>query len=172
METFVNTGFHSHQLASIDQCKFFLKVIHLFDITTCNGQYIMRAAYNDKSEQWSSPRYEWPNQGKPGRKDWLDWRRTINSLFYITLPSLILPLSYQLKTWNKDIPNKRYHWWYNEGNIKLYMQLTDTLAQLYTTVHHWRWLVNKIYVCCNITLYNISTLIPCRMTSHRRVKSE
>ena len=58
MESFVNNGYHSHQLASINRCRIFLKVIHLSDITTGDGQYISRDAYNVKSEQWSTPRCE------------------------------------------------------------------------------------------------------------------
>ena len=142
MEIFVNNGYHNHQLASINRCRIFLKVIHLSDITTGDGQYISRSAYNGKSERWSTPRYEWPNQGKPAKKDWVEWRRAINSSFFVSLLSLILPLSYQLNTWDEDISNERWSWWYSDEEDKLYMRLTDTLAQSYTTLHHRRRVVN------------------------------
>ena len=161
MESFANNGFHGLQLASINRCRIYLQVIHLSDITTGDGIYISRAAYNGDIERWSISQYEWPIQGKPGSKDWVEWRRAINSSFLVSLPSLILPLSYQPTTWDQGIPNKCWKWWYSKDTDKLYTRLADTLVRAYTTVHKRRRIWNRIYVYHNIYSYDVTTLTPC-----------
>ena len=37
MESFINSGYHGHNLAAINRCRLFLKVILLSDITTGYG---------------------------------------------------------------------------------------------------------------------------------------
>jgi len=103
---FTNSGFYGLQPAAINRCRIYLKVIHLSYITTGDGRYISKAAYNGEITKWSTAQYEWPNQGRPGSQDWVEWRWAINSSFSVSLPTLILPLSYQPTIWDKDIPSR------------------------------------------------------------------
>lgn len=106
MESFVNCGFHGHQLTTVNRYQLYLQVIHLSDIITGDGTRISKAAYNGVIDRWSMSQHEWPNQGRPGNHDRVDWRRAINSCFSVSLPTIILPLSYQPTTWDENIPNK------------------------------------------------------------------
>ena len=112
MECFINNGIYGYDLASINRCRLFRKVVYLSEITTGYGIYIARPLYYGIQNQWLMTIYEWPNQGKPVNHDWTEWRRVINSTFFVSLPSLVLPLSYQLREWDEDIPQSQWRWWY------------------------------------------------------------
>ena len=120
MEYFINNGIHGYDLASVNRCRLFLKVMYLSDITTGDGSYIARPSYYGVQNQWLTTTYEWSTQGKPGNHDWIEWRRAINSTFFVSLPSLVLPFSYQLREWDEDTPQLHWRWWYCESKDKLY----------------------------------------------------
>ena len=111
MQCFEYNVIQVYQLAAINQCRLFLRVIFLLDISTGDGLYIYRSTYNGKPNHWLSKIYEWPKQeGKPGKTNWYKWKRAIESTFDVSMLTLQLPLPYQLREWDEDIPPMKWQW--------------------------------------------------------------
>ena len=100
MQCFIDNGFHGIQLASINRCRIYLQVITLSDISTGDGLRIDKSTYTGVKNTNIRTEYLWPVQGKPGKTDWVEWRRAIATVFFVGLPALILPTSYQLNEWD------------------------------------------------------------------------
>jgi len=77
MEFFLQAGFRSDELATLNQCRMFLHVILLSDI--CNGVGTVI-----KNQCWSGTHpanhynYHWPQTQKPMRRDWELWQRGLS----------------------------------------------------------------------------------------------
>ena len=77
----------------------------LSDITTGDGMYIDQSIYDGVDNPCLSDIYDWPNQGKPGKLDWNEWKRALELTFDVTVNNLRLSVSYQLNEWDVDIPS-------------------------------------------------------------------
>ena len=126
MTCFTNNGIRGYQLAAVNRCRVFLKAIFLSDITTGDGIFITRSAYDGHHHQSFSDTYEWPTQGKPGEMDWFEWKQAIESTFDVRSPLLRLSLSYQIRDWDEDIPPHQWRWWYCENSNKNYNRMSNT----------------------------------------------
>ena len=103
MQYFTNNGIHWYQLASVNQCQLYLKVVLLSNITTGDGRYIERSIYEGVPNNCITDTYEWPIQGKPGKMDWHEWKRALESIFGVSTTTLCLSKSYQINEWDEDI---------------------------------------------------------------------
>lgn len=94
MESFINNGYSGKKLAAIKECQLFLQVIHLLDARKGDGVRICDNVYRVHKHECVGSTYEWPIQGTPGKSDWLEWRKAIESTFLIpawSYTSTILP---------------------------------------------------------------------------------
>ena len=110
--------------------------------------------------------YEWPCEGQPGNKDWVEWRMAINSVYFVGIPTLLLPLSYQLRKWDDQINNTSWKWWYDVNDDMIYHQVTDTLAWTYNTDHDRRRHMNREHNRRDIKNYDTTRLKPCTVNPH------
>ena len=167
MDYFISNGYHGIQLAAINRCRLYLQVINLSDITIGEGKRIQYTSYHRICNTIMKTEYEWLVQKIHGRLDWIEWRREIDSVFYVSVPFLLLPSNYQLKNWDEDIPTSRWNWWYYEIKYIIYQSLISTLSWKYTTQHQQRRRYNRIYLCETISHYSYDTIRQCTVNKHR-----
>ena len=169
MQAFTSNGILCYTLAAVNMYRLYLKVIFLSDICTGDGIHIDIAAYNGQVNACLTNTYDWPNQGKPGEMDWHEWKRAIDSTFDVSVNSLTLSLSYQLKEWADDIPPELWQWWYCPGDDILYRRHTGNRMFRYMTYHTRSRLHNRVYIKTTITTRDVSTLQPCMTTPHQTI---
>ena len=131
MQYFTNNGLHGYKLASINRCRLYLKVVLLSDITTGDGMYIDQSIYDGNANQCLSDIYDWPDQGKPGKLDWNEWKRALDLTFDVSVSNLRLSTAYQLNEWDEDIPSDVWQWWYCSNEDRLYKRYSSTLSYIY-----------------------------------------
>ena len=105
MQCFIDNGFQGVQLVSINRCCLYLQVIHLSDITTDVGYRIDKLNYTGSINTCLHTECLYPVQGKLGNSDWIEWRKSTTTAFFVGLPDLIPPISYQLNDWDEEMPN-------------------------------------------------------------------
>ena len=64
-------------LTLIQQCRLFLQVNTVADISTAMGTQLETWSRHSKGRP---SKLEWPNQGRPSRKVWEEWNRFLDSL--------------------------------------------------------------------------------------------
>ena len=60
MDTFIQQGYKKTQLASLNRCRMYLKVIWLSDITSVDGKSIEPTKYKGIDHSNYQSRYSWP----------------------------------------------------------------------------------------------------------------
>ena len=79
-------------------------------------------------------------------------------VFFVGVPSLILPTSYQLNEWDENINVTSWYWWYDETDDIINKRVTDTLAWQYTTTHDRQRHMNREYQRIRLTRYDTVSL--------------
>lgn len=82
MEFFESIGCTPKDLASLNRCRLFLKVLSLADIVNGQGTEFMPGILegNPNSAFLTSQLYDWPNQGKPPKQIWNLWQTKLGHL--------------------------------------------------------------------------------------------
>jgi hypothetical protein len=82
MHAFALHHFKPKELAMINQCRMFLKVITLADITTANGKSLHPWSYDGIRRRPHLHRYHWPRQPKKlSEAHWQLWRKALDACF-------------------------------------------------------------------------------------------
>jgi hypothetical protein len=63
-----------------NQCRIYLKVILISDITTADGRFISWYAMRGVEDNTRRSKWKWPRQGKPSRSAWCAWQKGIHLL--------------------------------------------------------------------------------------------
>eukprot|EP00957_Ditylum_brightwellii_P196366 14961292-Ditylum_brightwellii.AAC.1 len=69
MKAFASAGFTYKELAVINQCRLFSRVVTLSDITSGDGKYIIADTLHDQCIR-THFEYIWPHQGRPSSAEW------------------------------------------------------------------------------------------------------
>ena len=112
----VQNGFQDSQLARINRCRMFLRVVTISDIATMAGDEIRAAITNGTRDNLPPVNITWPNQYRPTANDWYEWKRFLQLLTRPTSWRLITPV----QAWIKN-PN---HWesFWHETTDSLYLR--------------------------------------------------
>jgi hypothetical protein len=110
-------GFMGATLTRLNQCRLFLQVMTLVDISSADGQQITYDPWHGKRDDLRPHYYLWPNQqGDPPLADWNLWRRALAIAFCDGR-------SYQLATllgsWT-DSQSHLWKWFYTPAENRLY----------------------------------------------------
>jgi len=169
MQAFTSNSIQGYKLAAVNRCRLYLQATFLSDICTGDGLHIDLAAYNGRINVCLTNNYDWPNQGKPGKMDWHEWQRAIDSTFDVSVNSLDLSQSHQLKEWADDIPPASWQWWYCPDDDILYRRHSGNMMFRYMTYHSRSRLQNRVYIKTTITTRELSELQPCMTTPHQTI---
>ena len=86
MEIFLHHGFAKFQLWQLNQCRIFLRVSTVSDITSGNGHYVLPhflSVENPHNPMAESNSLKWPEQGNPSSAAWILWRKAIKGCICI-----------------------------------------------------------------------------------------
>ncbi len=73
---------------SFNRCRLFLRVTHVSDITSGDGQKLLKDAYHG-SYRFQS-RLNWPHQNRPSQRDWSVWKKVLKDVLLSDVHSLNL----------------------------------------------------------------------------------
>lgn len=115
MDIAVTQDFTIPQLRLLNNCRLYLQVITLAEITTNDGKYIQeiylkpnkKGNTNIDNIQWSQSSYQWPQQVKPNNKAWRVWKKLINSLLDKSTHALKRPMGQWSTT---KYTQRKYHY--------------------------------------------------------------
>jgi hypothetical protein len=120
MHAFALQHYKPKELAMINQCRMFLKVITLADITTANGKSLHPWSYKGIQRQPHLHRYHWPRQPKKlSEAHWQLWRKALDDCFrpsYATARDM--HLHHPLDDWL--VEPTQWPWLHNTTTNKLY----------------------------------------------------
>jgi len=121
MQSFQQVGLKGMGLATINRCRIYLQVTMLADICDGSGMYILADMWAGQPNTTFTTGYHWPNQGRPPKKDWIQWQLAIQQAFPV---NYLLQLDQPLGEW-LQLPTQTSHCWH---------WLTSFLTQ---KLYHW-----------------------------------
>jgi hypothetical protein len=114
MEIFQSHNFSPIQLRHLNNCRIFLQVLTLSDITSADGKYILPTALKGERTQEQTSTLHWPRQDSPTELSWDLWRLALSHIS--THSKLLRPLGpwtgnpHQTWTWYIDSDTKVVYW--------------------------------------------------------------
>eukprot|EP00957_Ditylum_brightwellii_P065055 4934651-Ditylum_brightwellii.AAC.1 len=69
MELFISHGYHKTELAALNRCRVYLKVVTLSDVVSGDGSFVLQCILQGR-RSGREDRYEWPAQGRPSKFYW------------------------------------------------------------------------------------------------------
>jgi hypothetical protein len=91
------------EMEKINNCRLYLKVTTLSDITTATGKYIKQSAIECREEAMIESNENWPNQVEPGQESKRIWRNFLKVFTHVET----LQLDKHLGHWYNNIPSIR-----------------------------------------------------------------
>jgi len=144
MDDFQSAGYSTSDLQVLNNCCLYLRITTLAEMVDHTGQYIIPTAVLTSTKlpsrsQYSTSKYTWPNQLKPGRQAWTKWTRAIQS--HYTKPGLSSHLIEPLGQWKSEANQTRtWHAHYDPTSQTVTVSLPGTPVHQYqptnTTQNH------------------------------------
>ena len=116
MEIFANEGFSEGQLKKLNQCRMYLQVLRLSEITNGYGNSFTIAYRVQKDGTRKSP-YRWPRTPRPGSTAIKLWRAALRKTFGLKTGIL----EYTVGNWLANPPD-HWVWFYNESTRLVYQR--------------------------------------------------
>ena len=102
-----------------NECRMFLQVMNLSEITTVDGKKITDQAWNGQIQDNRVNNYQWPGAPKQLSKlHWRIWRKAIQATFVDPMKTQTHELIMRLHDWNLDI-TKQWTWFYSSEDDML-----------------------------------------------------
>ena len=117
-DQFLMEGFQQHYnkgLPRLNRCRMYLNVCSLAEITTADGKYITKDAWEGNRASIATNTYTWPTQQRPSTTSWNVFREAICKTFRVnpTTRKLDQPLT----SWNLTTTGQYY---YSEPEQRIY----------------------------------------------------
>jgi hypothetical protein len=111
---FGSMGFRGQEILYLNQCRLFLKVLWLSELTTADGIFLERQSLLPPFSISCHRRYIFPTQGYPSREAWATWQRALRKLCQ---NDQSFRLKERLGRW---IDRDSIRWWYDQRTQRLY----------------------------------------------------
>jgi len=72
---FLQAGISGKELATLNQCRIYLQVATLADISDGSEFYISDSMLTGQANTTFTSGFTWPNQGRPTKKEWAQWHQ-------------------------------------------------------------------------------------------------
>ena len=115
MDEFMKYNFTPMQLRLLNNCRLYLQVILLSDITTADGRHILPSVIQGSRAAYRTSTLYWPRQETPSDLAWATWSLALG---YI---STNRKLNTSLGTWLK-IPHQKWEWFTDTSSGTVYLQ--------------------------------------------------
>jgi hypothetical protein len=113
MDYFIMNKYKPKELALLNKCRVYLKVISLADITSADGEQIMPSYKLGLLSQDRKSTLNWPTQQRPGRESWKLWQ---NALQLLETGSR---LTHPLANWVAS-PHQSWFYYMDTSSLTLY----------------------------------------------------
>jgi ribonuclease HI len=113
MDFFLSLKYKPHDLKILNQCRIYLQVFSLTDITSADGKQILPHSKAGQLGQDRKSSLTWPTQQRPTKKAWNLWQQALQHLE--TLGYLSTPLG----KWTTS-PHQIWHWFLDPISSNLY----------------------------------------------------
>ncbi len=120
MEEFVRNGFKGHELRKLNECRMFLEVVNLSEITTVDGKKITPQSWKGVKQKNRLNSIQWPRrQTALSKQHWQIWRRAITLCFMHPMKLKEQELNMPLGPWDRET-HSTWTWFYYEEDDQLY----------------------------------------------------
>jgi len=107
MLEFWRHGYKGEQLVHLNQCRLWLQVTTLTDITNGNGTAILAPILTGTNDSVRPNRVKWPVQGKPPPSSWTLWQEAVTRC----IPTKrAMELTYTLDPWTDNLSDWKWHY--------------------------------------------------------------
>lgn len=155
-------------LTIFNNCRLFLQVHSLSDITTGNGKRIMGSSLQGIRDNDRKSNLIWPSQQRPSDRYWKIWRRIIRHTF---TDNTYWSLKRSLGSWTKE-SHQEHHWYCDENMETLYFEHSPNSYRIYTREDGPRLRRSNKYRFSGwtdrIQTYHEKTTIHCTQNGHIR----
>jgi len=127
MDEFMKYNFTPAQMKLINQCRLYLQVITIADITAADGKRLLRSTFNGIQPQDRISTLYWPRQEPLPENAWNLWR---TALSYLTTQ---LKLHNPLSSWLRN-PHQQWNWYKGDNTNGVYFRTADGTWFLYEPV--------------------------------------
>jgi len=107
IQSFQQAGLKGAELAKVNQCRIYLQVTTLADICDGSGAYILPHMWASRPNTTFTTGFHWPNQGRPPKKDWIQWQLAVHQAFLV---NHLLRLDQPLSKWLQLLSQSSHHW--------------------------------------------------------------
>jgi hypothetical protein len=120
MEEFTRQGWKGHELKKLNECRMYLEVTTLAEITSADGKNIKEMSWTGKKDRNKCNQYQWPRSppSLPARH-WQIWRKALRSCFLPPMKTDKRELQMPLGDWEKDVTST-WQWFYSTEDDSLY----------------------------------------------------
>jgi ribonuclease HI len=120
MEEFARKGKKGHELKKLNECRMFLEVTNLSEITSADGKKIKATSWKGIKDKNKCNQFQWPRSPEAlTTRHWQLWRKAINECFVdptkLDERVLLMPLG----DWEKNV-TATWTWFYSEEEDSLY----------------------------------------------------
>jgi hypothetical protein len=134
MPLFVDLGYQGATLRQLNDCRKYLRVLTLADITTADGTKLLPSIWQGTPPPQTWHKYEWPRRPPSlSSAHWRLWREALSSSCLIPSANNHL-LANRLGRWLVD-PSQHWNWLYHRPTKTLYGRDTD----------HWQAYTNSSF---------------------------
>jgi len=107
IQSFQHVGLKGAVLVTVNHCRLYLQLTTLADICDGSGLYIPPDMWASQPNTMFTTGFHWPNQGRPPKKDWIQWQLAIWQAFPVTH---LLGLDQPLGEWLQLPTQSSHHW--------------------------------------------------------------
>ena len=152
MEAFSLLRYSATQLRILNQCRLYLQVELLSDLTTGDGTALHPGCLDTHDPRNNRSEYDWPFQPKPNNRAWSLWRNGLISAFLPAQP-YTLSLRQPLQAWRRIPP--RWIWFLDPATNTLYERHDTDCWKQYRVQHRHRTRRNQSFDDTNDTCTTI-----------------
>jgi hypothetical protein len=120
MEEFSRQGWKGHELNKLNECRMFLEITNLLELTTVDGKHIKEISWKGIKDKNRCNQFQWPRSPSTlPAQYWQLWRRALTDCFLRQMKVEDRELRMPLGDWDKDAPST-WRWFYSSEEEMLF----------------------------------------------------
>ena len=129
IQQFIQHRVPQEDIITLNECRIYLQVETLSDITDGNGLRIAECYYKGRKDPYRTTGVIWPYIRRPNVNKWLIWSKWLDEIFCRSASRKLLRKT--LGPW-KHISIRQWKWFYDETCDTLYLVINNNTAKRYT----------------------------------------
>ena len=154
METITKHNISQRELMIFNECRLFLQVETLSDMSNGEGIRISECYYKGRRDPHRISNIEWPNIRRPNVTKWIIWQRWLDEIW--CKEKSLHTLHHALGPWRHQ-PTQKWQWYFDESTKELYYLVNERIIKKCTSFrsnsrhrHQRQW-----FICRDIQRSNL-----------------